>query len=68
MNSSREYPPTKIIYTKEMNEVNMTQAVADAVALEAGTPISNHNGVKMVPPPSPTKPPRKPAKKLALTV
>ena len=52
----------------DIDDVNKTQKVADAVALDDGIPIDNHKGVKITPPPSPTNPPRKPAKKLDLTV
>ncbi len=77
------YPPTIKMENTEMKEVKKTQNVAEAAALDEGIPNSSHNGVSVTPPPvnlflkkfifiiqlpKPTKPPRKPAIKLACTV
>ena len=52
----------------DIEEVKNTLKVAEAAALLGLIPVSNQSGVKMIPPPKPTNPPRNPAKMLAFTV
>jgi hypothetical protein len=52
----------------DIEEVKNTLKVAEAAALRGLIPVSNQSGVKITPPPNPTKPPRNPANILAFTV